>query len=786
MTQTHPTFVLRFTEQQLEIVTSDMLKPISRRWGGKGNEPKAACIKRIVNGLADGNAVRAALTGLSPEERAAFAILKAHGGVMQVGLLDDLLQAYGYNIAEQYGHGTGYGYGFGYERKTSLFVARMMNSGFLLLTPRPSSYSPYGNFRYGGISKDEFIYTDERFLAAVDWPLEVRPLAVTPAAPAPATSTVRRPQHILLDLLAVTRTLAELKELGVTKTGTLRAADLKKFAKRMGWDTVQSFDGHQFPDITAAIIVAWEYTKWLRFDETTVSLAITPEQFAQLSLFTQVDKLVKAFMSNPVWSELPNTPDAMHENVQPARFAVFHSLRALPDNERYYALPELMDALYDRIGETLMTRYDYQHVRPVKGYNMSEPEYRTALDAWRPKHREAWKKREGQFVEAMLTSWLYWLGVVELARSANDALLFRLTELGRAVVAGKAGDAPELATASDAPAWVVQPNYDIVVYLDAVSPAQLAFLEQHAERRQAEAHTAHYQLTRESVYRGLEGGDATVESVLETLRQGARTELPQNVEREMHEWAGQRERITITAKARLIAFPSAETRALALEAGLHGTPVGETYVLVKSGTQVKAALKAVFGLQIIPTIDYAQPPLKCLRAGEDGRLTLVEDTGDLLIRGQLARCAEPVDAKHWRITPASLATLRRAGVTPAALLALLNARVIGTVPPVLEIAIGNALGTRDTLQAGTAYLLRVTNKKLYAAITTSPMLQPFLLDVPGPDTIAIDHERLEEFTAKLEWLGVKLAPLAAVETRPDWQKTVRDAKTQQRRRERYY
>ena len=120
-----------------------------------------------------------------------------------------------------------------------------------------------------------------------------------------------------------------------------------------------------------------------------------------------------------------------------------------------------------------------------------------------------------------------------------------------------------------------------------------------------------------------------------------------------------------------------------------------------------------------------------------------------------------------------------------ALLAFLQSRVQDAVPAVLEIVIGNALGTRDVVQAETAFVLRVTNKKLYAAITTSPMLKPFLLDVPGPDTLAVSLARLDEFKEKLDRLGVKLAPLTPVAERPDWHQTVSDAKTRQRRRIRY-
>src|SRR5208283_4843283 len=106
----------------------------------------------------------------------------------------------------------------------------------------------------------------------------------------------------------------------------------------------------------------------------------------------------------------------------------------------------------------------------------------------------------------------------------DNTLAFRVTDLARELFAATDEEpshaaALPAATEHDGPAWVVQPNYDIVVYLDIVSPAQLSFLEQHAERRQAEAHTAHYQLTREAIYYGLEAG-THLNDLLATLRSG--------------------------------------------------------------------------------------------------------------------------------------------------------------------------------------------------------------------------------------------------------------------------
>jgi len=780
ISSTGATFPLRFTGEQLAIVTADVLKLMNRLWGGRGNEPKDNCIRNILNGLADENAVRAALSVLTPEERTALAILKEYGGVIQVELLVELLLSYGYAVD----HESTVNFGFG--GAGSHFVANLLRRGFLLLTPRlVTGYSPYSNVKYSGLSTGESVYIDERFLAQIDWSVEVRPLSITPASTIPPGLNVRRPQLVLLDLLAVMRVLAEMKQFSLTKSGAIRVAELRKFQQRMNWKDQQTFDGYPFPHIAQAVMLAWEHAGWLRVTGEDLIVALTPESFAQQPLIQQIRHLSNGFISTAEWSEEPD--DAFDDilPIQSACSAFVHSLQALPDLEQYYTVPDFLTALYDRVGDLVVTQLDFKHYKPVP-YNKSEQAYREELASWERERLPRWVARETAFAEAVLTSWMYWLGLVEVGRLADQTLAFRLTELGRALLTRTEVMPTEPITPAAATPWVVQPNYDIVVYLDAISPAQLAFLEQHAERRQAEAHTAHYQLTRDSIYRALESG-ATLDSILTTLRLGSQADLPQNVERELREWAGQREQLTLRTKAKLIAFPSAETRALALEAGLHGTPVGETYVLVETETetQIRATLKAVFGLQSIPVIDYLNAPLPSLNAEEDGMLTQQRETGDLLLHGQLARCAEPVDATRWRITPASLTKARQAGVSAGILLAFLNSRVTSPVPAVLEIVISNALGTRDVVQGDTAFVLRITNKKLHSVIATNARFKPYLLDVPGPDTILINQAHLEEFKAQLAWLGVKLTAYTPAENRPDWQQTVRDAKTQQRRRARY-
>jgi hypothetical protein len=773
---------LDFTAEQLEQVPSDLLHRMIRLWGGTGVESKAESIRRLQRGLADERAVRAALGDLTPEERAALALLKEYGGLMQAGIMEDLLSLYGYALERPRQPA----WGFGYHRVAS-FVTTLLQRGLVLLVPQyQGMHAHYGHLRNGGsLALADYVYTDTRLLAQIDWPLELPPLAVTPLACAPAEMTVRRPQHVLLDLLAVARALTELRQVTLTKSGTVRVAELRRLAKSLGWAESPRFDGHPFRLIAEAMVKAWMRIGWLRCTDDVCLPTLSPERLAHEPLVKSVAHLAYGFVGAQGWSELDLPSFIRQEELNHPRSLLLHSLRALPDPGACYAVPAFMAALHPRVGDLLVTRQDYERP-PAMQRGMSTGEHEALLALWNRGRAERWVARESAFAAAAFASWFYWLGLLELGH-ADGALIFRLTDLGRGVVTGKVEALPADAAVvtSEMPAWVVQPNFDVVVYLDRLAPAHLAFIEGHAERCQAEAHTAHYALTRESIYRGLESG-TTVEEVLATLRAGMAAELPQNVAREICEWAGHRESLTVYTSARLIEFPTGDMREQALAAGLPGTRVGEGFVLVPPEAQVQAALKAVYGLRLIPSVDYTAAPIPCLEAREDGTLLLVEDTGDLLLRDQLARCAEPVTPTTWRITAAALAAVRGAGVSAATLLAFLQSRVRGILPPLLEIAIRNALGpTRQAVQGETAFVVRIADKKLYTALITSPTVQRLLLDVPGPDILLIAADKREEFQALLQWLGLKVAPLEGASARPDWLQIVRSAKSYERQRGRY-
>jgi hypothetical protein len=167
--------------------------------------------------------------------------------------------------------------------------------------------------------------------------------------------------------------------------------------------------------------------------------------------------------------------------------------------------------------------------------------------------------------------------------------------------------------------WVVQPNFDVMVYLDRTTPPQLAFLERHAERTQSQQYMAHYRLTRASVYQGLESG-TILEAFLEELGRHAQTPLPQNVTVEIREWAAFREQVILHHRADVLEFADTAARDAMLTANINGRAVGDRFLLLASTVTQRNRLPKSVGT--VERLNYAQPLPKILRADETGGLQM--------------------------------------------------------------------------------------------------------------------------------------------------------------------
>jgi hypothetical protein len=446
--------------------------------------------------------------------------------------------------------------------------------------------------------------------------------------------------------------------------------------------------------------------------------------------------------------------------LQQGRLAIVTALSGLPvDSKDFYAIEDFDQALFNRIGENFSLSYPPSP--PYFLYTASAKEKEQALDEWHTKLRESWQKKERPWLEKAFTTWLYFLGLVELAVSNGAPVAFCLTDMGQAVFHSELQDlvrSEEANTKSpDQPAWLVQPNFDVVVYLDHVSPPQLAFIERHAERKQAHQHTAHYLLTRESVYRGLESG-TTITEILEGLQAGFQNELPQNVIVELREWAALCERIVLHRRAQLLEFPDARALQESLSQRNAGRVVGDRFLLIESGSAPHTRSKS----DRVETIDYAQALPKNLDVSEDGIISLYSGDRDLIVHAQLDQWAVRLSDTEWHLTAEKLTSQLKTGRKVAEFIGLLNERLTHPLPPLLEIALRSWAGETYPVELDSVVVLRCAQENLYRAISTSQRMGPFLKGSIPPNLLIIDATQLETFRAQLNWLGCSISEQLSV------------------------
>ncbi|MBI4558051.1 MAG: helicase-associated domain-containing protein [Candidatus Hydrogenedentes bacterium] len=139
-----------------------------------------------------------------------------------------------------------------------------------------------------------------------------------------------------------------------------------------------------------------------------------------------------------------------------------------------------------------------------------------------------------------------WLGVVDRAAD-NDTALFRISELGRALLTGQGLEKLRSAFPERTAEIIVQPNFDIVVPLQDVDPLLTVALDQFAERSSSGQATV-YHLSKESYTQAVQqghDGDAFVEFLLAHNRSHPRGTLPANVMTTLDDWRGGMKRVRL-------------------------------------------------------------------------------------------------------------------------------------------------------------------------------------------------------------------------------------------------
>ncbi len=731
----------RHFDNDLPRVGADKLKSMSKMWGGNSKMPKDDCIACIAAGLKDPQKVKAAVASLHPWERNALALIKRMGGVIPYSALKVGILVSGLHPQRTYSY-------------RDNFIEPLFRRGLLMAT---GSYNPeHLTEQYGS----GILYSDERILAHVGFP-EYQPFDIKPISSRGETLLYRRPSTVALDLVGMLQAVENIGGLKLTQNGTVRVSDEAKFRKAMHWsEKGLDMDGLTFPNPAQAWLNAFRYSNLLEAKDDNLVIAESPDHFAHRPFGEQARLVMEGLIRASTWWEISPKNSYMDSNGKgrrQGRLALNLALSALPlDPGAFYSFEDFERAFYQRIGEDFAL--DYPPQRPYYFHSTTPEQREQELAAWQARNRQDWINQEVPWLMGAFTTWLYFLGLVELAIQNGRVAGFRLTDIGRAAFH------PELDSVSTAestpqpsaqPAWVVQPNFDIIAYLDRVNAPQLAFLERHAERAKSQRHTAHYRLTRESVYRGLEGG-TSLPDLLEKLQSGSQAELPQNVAVELREWASLRERVVLRRRARLMEFPSAHALQAGLSQGLTGSVVAERFLLLDSHSD---------SLPSLAMINYAKPLPQNLSVTESGLIHLPRGSHDLMTVAQLNQWAVGKSDSEWQLTAESVAAALKPGRKISELLNLLNTRLVPnrpadkytppppSIPPLLELALRSWAGKTFEVELEAVIALHCPEERVFEAVVASPLMKPLLRGYLYPDLLFVDPDQVETMRQRLLWLG---------------------------------
>lgn len=293
-------------------------------------------------------------------------------------------------------------------------------------------------------------------------------------------------------------------------------------------------------------------------------------------------------------------------------------------------------------------------------------------------------------------------------------------------------------------ALVVQPNFEVLVYLDRVGADALAALT-CARAVRIDPHTATFEIDRRSVGRALDLGRGVAE-VIAGLRTHAGV-VPDNVERAIHDWTARRDRLRVTLDARIVEFADAAARDAALPrlAGARG--LGERFAVVPPRAKAPAVDRHRYR-------DTAERRITIERSGA----LRVEGALDLAGRAVVHALTRRGAGGRLELDPDAI----RAGRLPGGWRDVLEARLAAPVPAHVDALLRAWGGDGPTPALQSAVLFRHPKASAWAQ---HPRLAPHLTAALNDGTYLVAPASVAPLTAALRGLGLAIdmpdAPSAA-------------------------
>lgn len=355
-----------------------------------------------------------------------------------------------------------------------------------------------------------------------------------------------------------------------------------------------------------------------------------------------------------------------------------------------------------------------------------------------------WLDGEGVWAANVIMVTFVTLGLIERSESGGkERPCFRLTDLGRQVFGAPETEAADLQETK--PFLTIQPNYEILAYLDSADARHVCTLARFARR--GTTHGGRVQaflLSRESVYEALESG-MTVAEIQGFLAEQGKTEMPPNVARTLTEWSGKRESLVLRNGVTVVLA----TRAGELEGiGAQARMLGDVSAVLNKMSSKKAA-RDFPGWSVID--HQAELP----RVWNVDELGGMRSCGEDTVSCMRLRCMADCTADGWLISEKSISRARKNGFTADQLLCWLSAHLSHQTPALLEMAIRNWTG-RVSAFVGKVQLLQIARAEARDAILNSDVFQPFLAGHIPPSWFIVRDDTAAEMKGLLKRLGFRI------------------------------
>ena len=374
------------------------------------------------------------------------------------------------------------------------------------------------------------------------------------------------------------------------------------------------------------------------------------------------------------------------------------------------------------------------------------------------------EKGPGAFLYAELMCGLRWLGVAQTG-VASDAPIERQRVLHFTERGGRLLGLPRAEAAQPKPpmpALMIQPNFEITVYLQAVTLSTLFTLYRVGERVKLSDRTAVFKLTGESVQKGY-GQGLDAESLLTFLQANSAIPIGDNIKLQIDDWERVHRKVTLFANGVLLEYPDPDRLDLLTgtiehywDAKERPQRVGSTELFLPEPEAAPLPLSKAVELDAAHVIDYEEPPPPCLVHLGDLTFAPVPAGLDIVTRVEIAHIAVPLGnpdfPRAWRLDVDKInAHWGELAVTH--LLSFIDMRLDEGVSSALELQL-------------LAFIEADAHAEVQRGVTivtvSSPQVCDILLDVPdidecvaarlGPVTLLVsegDEELIEETLAAL-------------------------------------